>query len=258
MIRTAIIKHLHQTALCLLVWVILTGAASAQIRVFAAASLKTALDDVAAAYTQQTGQTLTLTYAGSSILARQIRYGAPADLFLSANLAWMEQTSQQGHVAARQNLLSNQLVLVGAPDAAPLTLTPQLDLISRLQGGRLAMALVQAVPAGIYGHQALTSLGLWDQVAPHVAQTDNVRAALRLVSTGATPMGIVYRTDALADPNVAILATFPANSHSPITYPAALLTQASPEAGAFWSWLTSDAALHIFLDHGFLPAGTPQ
>lgn len=251
---------LPRFAPCFALWLALlcasvSAALASDVRVFAAASLKTALDKVIAAYD---GGAVTVSYAGSSALARQVQHGAPADLFLSANRAWVDLLEQRGLVTARVDLLSNRLVLIGAAQAAtldaPAPITGDFPLAERLGKGRLAMALVQAVPAGIYGKQALDTLGLWPSVAGRVAQTDNVRAALRLVSSGAAPLGIVYATDARADPRVRVLGAFPADSHDPITYPAARLTD-TPEAQAFWEHLTSDAALSLFQRHGFLPPG---
>lgn len=238
-------------------WLAFAVVATAETRVFAAASLKTALDEVTAAYTDRSGEAISLTYAGSSVLARQIALGAPADIFLSANTLWMDHVDDAGRVAQRVDLLSNRLVLISTPDAAPVSLTPGTSLIEALAQDRLAMALVQAVPAGIYGQQALETLGLWDQLSPRVAQTDNVRAALRLVATGAASYGIVYHTDARADPSVKVMADIPPDSHDPILYPAALLGDATPEASAFWTWLTGPEAQTNFLDHGFLPAPAP-
>ncbi|SEP72436.1 molybdate ABC transporter substrate-binding protein [Thalassovita taeanensis] len=233
-----------------------TGAATAgQVTVFAAASLKTALDEVTALWAQDTGNTATLSFVGSSALARQIEAGAPADLFISANTDWMDRLESAGLLqpGSRADLLGNALVLIGhGADHAPVTLTSQLDLPSLLGPGKLAMALIDAVPAGIYGKAALTHLGLWNSIAPQVAQTDNVRAALALVARGEAPMGIVYATDAAADPSVTVLAEFPADSHPPITYPAAVLADSTaPEAPALLTFLQSPTAMAIFLRHGF-------
>lgn len=225
-----------------------------KLTIFAAASLKTALDEIAEAWRDRTGGALALSYAGSSALARQIEQGAPADLFVSANAAWMDRLDAAGLLreGSRRDVAGNALVLVAhrdgadpagdsAGDPAPETLAPGADLVARLDGGRLAMALVDAVPAGIYGRQALTSLGIWEATAPHVAQTDNVRAALALVATGEAPRGVVYATDATPEPRVRIAGVFPAGAHDPIVYPAAAVADpaATPE--------TVDAAL-AFLD----------
>lgn len=235
------------------------------VTVFAAASLKTALDEIAARYGEETGDALRVSYAGSSKLARQIQQGAPAQIFVSANAAWMDVLEDEGLLAAatRADLLVNRIVLVagpGAPEGLSLTLTPGADLAGALGGGRLAMALVEAVPAGIYGKAALQSLDLWDTVAPHVAQVDNVRAALRLVATGEAPLGIVYATDAVAEPKVRVLDLFPEDSHPPIRYPAAILAEGDgPEVRAALRYLRGEAARAIFLRNGFgLPGGQPE
>ena len=229
--------------------------AGADVTVFAAASLTTALDRVAAAWTAQTGQTATLSYAGSSSLARQIQLGAPADIFISASTDWIEALAASGDLrpGTRRDILGNRLVLIAhGPDAPPVTLDATLDLPALLGGGRLAMALVDAVPAGVYGKAALTHLGLWDAVAPQVAQADNVRAALVFVARGEAPLGIVYATDAAVSDNVTVIGTFPADSHAPITYPAAITAQSdSPQAHAFLAFLASDSARAIWQDHGF-------
>ena len=229
--------------------------AGADVTVFAAASLTTALDRVAAAWTAQTGQTATLSYAGSSALARQIQQGAPADIFISASTDWIEALAASGDLrpGTRRDILGNRLVLIAhGPDAPPVTLDATLDLPALLQGGRLAMALVDAVPAGVYGKAALTHLGLWDAVAPQVAQADNVRAALAFVARAEAPLGIVYATDAAAEDRVTVIGTFPADSHAPTTYPAAITAQSdSPQAHAFLAFLASDSARAIWQDHGF-------
>ena len=216
------------------------------VTVFAAASLKTALDRAAGDWTGETGIRVTLSYAGTPVLARQITQGAPADLFLSANGEWMDFVQEQGLIQAetRVDLLGNTLVLVGPKDAAPV-------LLPDLPQGRIAMALVDAVPAGIYGKAALTGLGLWDGIAARVVQTDNVRAALALVALGEAPLGVVYASDAMAEPRVTVLATFPPGSHPPIAYPAALTLRAGQAARDFLAWLQTPPAQAIFAEQGF-------
>ena len=236
--------------------------AGQSVTVFAAASLQTALDDVARQYTQTTGNVVNLSYGGSSALARQIQYGAPAQVFLSANAAWMDMLAQQGLLipGTRINLLSNRLVLIAPSDAkTSLGVGPDMDLAAALGKDRLAMALIDAVPAGIYGRAALQSLGQWQSVQDRIAQTDNVRAALRLVSAGEAPLGIVYATDAAADPSVQVLGEFPENSHPQILYPLARLKdEDTPEAQAFAAFLTTPQARAIFDRHGFgRPKGDP-
>lgn len=231
---------------------LLPGAAPADdITVFAAASTKSALDEVAADYEARTGQTVVLSYAGSSALARQIGLGAPADLFLSANPGWMDYLEDLGAIISdsRRDLLGNSLVVIAHGQAEPLHLT---DLPGAVGQDHVAMALVDAVPAGIYGKAALATLGLWDDLAPHVAQTDNARTALALVATGEAPFGIVYATDAAAEPRVAIVAHVPPDSHPPITYPAAAITEAGLP---FLDHLASDSARAAFARHGFTVPG---
>ncbi|TDK41209.1 molybdate ABC transporter substrate-binding protein [Antarcticimicrobium luteum] len=229
--------------------------------VFAAASLKTAMDDLAAAYKAQTGNDILASFAGSSSLARQIQQGAPAQIFISANPGWMDTLEGDGLLAesSRTDLLLNSIVLIAGPGAAAdlsVAISPDLDLAGTLADGRLAMALVDAVPAGIYGKAALSSLGLWDSVAGKVAQADNVRAALRLVGAGEAPLGIVYATDAAADDQVRVLDTFPADSHPAIIYPAAILKDGDgEETRAAFTFLTSEASREIFRRHGFGIAG---
>ena len=230
-------------------------AAAEEVVVFAAASLKTALDPIAAKFQTETGNTVTISYAGSNALAKQIIEGAPADIFISASKQWMDEVEKAGEVVAgtRGDLLGNTLVLVAHDkEAKPVTLDAKTDLAGLLAGGKLAMALVDSVPAGQYGKEALTHLGQWDKVEGAVAQADNVRAALALVSTGEAPYGIVYATDAAADPAVHVVGTFPADSHKPITYPAALLkTAADPADTAFFKALSDDAADAVFKAQGF-------
>lgn len=222
------------------------------VSVFAAASLKNALDEVAARFTQDTGDSVTISYAGSNALAKQIIEGAPADLFISANAEWMDEVEKAGLVRARDDILGNRLVLIAHGDAAPVTIGRDTDLAALLDGGKLAMALVDSVPAGQYGKAALERLGLWDKVVPDVAQSDNVRAALALVATGEAPLGIVYATDAAASDDVAVIGEFPADSYPPITYPVALLTGAADDADrAFYDALSGQAAAAIFTRHGF-------
>lgn len=230
-------------------------AAADEVLVFAAASLTNALDQVAAAWTAETGHTAVMSYAGSSALARQIQEGAPADIFISASVDWMDAIQASGDLrdGTRRDILGNTLVLIAhGRDATPVTIDENLDLVGMLDGGRLSMALVEAVPAGVYGKAALTSLGLWHEVEPLVAQSDNVRAALAFVAQGEAPLGIVYATDAAAQDNVTVIGTFPAGSHPPITYPAALTAQStSPRAADFLAFLTSGTARAIWRDAGF-------
>lgn len=233
------------------------GAAAAladEVTVFAAASLTDALDRIAADWTDAGGAVVVTSYAGSSALARQIREGAPADIFISASPDWMDALEASGDLrpGTRRDILGNRLVLIAHGDADPVTIDADLDLPALLGGGRLSMALVDAVPAGIYGRAALTHLGLWDAVAPLVAQSDNVRAALAFVARNEAPLGIVYATDAAAQDAVSVIGTFPADSHPPITYPAALTAQSdAAQAQAFLDHLSSDAARQVWARFGF-------
>ena len=226
-----------------------------EVVVFAAASMKTALDAVAADFQTATGHTVTISYAGSNALAKQIIEGAPADIFISAAVNWMDEVEKAGLVAddSRTDLLGNTLVLIAhGKGAAPVAVAPGFDLAGLLGDNKLAMALVDSVPAGQYGKAAFESLGVWPAVEPLVAQSDNVRAALALVSTGEAPLGIVYASDAAADDNVTVVGTFPADSHPAIIYPAALLTHGADAADkAFYDALSSDAADKAFEKQGF-------
>nr|WP_238308296.1 molybdate ABC transporter substrate-binding protein [Methylorubrum suomiense] len=240
----------------------LPARAEEPVVVFAAASLKNALDEASAAWTKETGKTSRLSYAGSNALAKQIESGAPADLFFSADLAWMDYAEKNGTIRpeTRTNLLRNAIVLV-APKGAntKIPLEPGVDLAKALAGGRLAMGNVEAVPAGKYGKAALEKLGAWDGVKSQVAQAENVRAALLLVSRGEAPLGIVYATDAASDPSVDVVATFPEGSHPPIVYPAALTKESrNADGAAFLSYLRSPAARPFFERQGFVVIGTEK
>ena len=233
-----------------------TVAAAEPVVVLAAASLKDALEDAAAEWETRTDGEVALSFAGSAALARQVEAGAPADLFVSANEAWMDALEAGGLIRpeTRRDLMANRLVLIAHGEAEPLEIGPGFDLPGRLGDGRLAMALVDAVPAGIYGREALTALGVWDEVAPRVAQADNVRAALALVARGEAPLGVVYATDARAEPRVSVMGVFPEDSHPPIAYPAAVVAESDhPEAEAFLDHLSSPQALALYEARGFLP-----
>lgn len=229
--------------------------AAEEVVVFAAASLKTALDQIATDFQAATGNTVVISYAGSNTLAQQIIQGAPADIFVSANEKWMDEVAKANLIAegTRADLLGNTLVLIAhGKAAAPVEIGPGFDLAALLGDEKLAMAMVDSVPAGQYGKAALETLGIWAAVEPNVAQSDNVRAALALVSTGEAPYGIVYATDAVADDNVTVVGTFPADSHPAIIYPGAVLTTAADDADrAFYQALSSDASDAIFAAQGF-------
>ena len=227
----------------------------AGLTVFAAASLKEALDDAAAAYRQQTGVPVRVSYAASSALARQIEQGAPADVFFSADLEWMDYLQQRNRldVATRRSLLGNRLVLI-APRAskARVDLNRPATLLAALGGGRLAIGQTRTVPAGKYAKASLESLSLWSGVRPRLAESESVRAALMLVARGETPLGIVYASDAKAEPGVRVVATFPEDSHPPIVYPVAALRGArAAQAARFVQWLGSPAADALFTKRGF-------
>lgn len=222
--------------------------------VFAAASLKNALDEVILAYKKERGAEVRVSYAASSALAKQAESGAPAQIFISADLDWMDYLDNRGLVApgTRRNLLGNRLVLV-APAKQPVKLQPApgFPVSAALKGGRIALADPNSVPAGKYAKAAFEKLGVWEQVAPRVAAAENVRAALALVSRGEAPLGVVYQTDAAADPGVMIAGVFPAGSHPPIVYPVAALKGATREGAAFLDFIEGERARGIFEKHGF-------
>ena len=223
--------------------------------IFAAASLKNALDEINTQWQRETGRKAVISYAASSALARQIEQGAPAAMFISADLEWMEYLQQRNLIKAetRSNLLGNKIVLIAQKDSrASARIAPGFNLASLLGSGRLAMADTNAVPAGKYGKAALEALGIWASVQGKVAQSENVRAALLLVSRGEAPLGIVYQTDAAADPNVRIVDEFPENTHPPIIYPVALTAGVThADAGAFLAYLRSAQAKLVFEKQGF-------
>lgn len=240
------------------------GAPAAQAQgdgplVFAAASLKNALDAANTAYAASGGAKATITYAASSALAKQIEAGAPADIFISADEDWMDYLAGKGLIqtTTRHDLLGNRLVLVAAADAkTSVEIKPGFALDQALdaaqKGGRLAVGDPAAVPAGKYAKAALTKLGAWDKVQDRLAPAENVRAALALVARGEAPLGIVYATDAAAEPGVRIVATFPADSHAPILYPIALAKDSvSAQAQAFLEFLASPKARPLFEAQGF-------
>ncbi|HXV30235.1 MAG TPA: molybdate ABC transporter substrate-binding protein [Sinorhizobium sp.] len=237
------------------------GAASAPahaadtMTVFAAASLKNALDAVNAEWRQETGREIVVSYAASSALAKQIEQGAPADIFISADLAWMDYLADRKLIEAgtRTNLLGNRLVLISAlADARPVEIKPGLDLAGLLGDDRLAIGAVDSVPAGKYGKAALEKLGIWPAVEGKVAGVESVRAALLLVSRGEAPYGIVYRTDAAADPGVRVVGTFPEDSHPPIIYPIAITSESgNADAAAYLAFVRSPRAAALFEAQGF-------
>jgi molybdate transport system substrate-binding protein len=223
--------------------------------VLAAASLQESLQAAAQAWTAKGHAPPVISFAASSALARQIEAGAPADLFLSADEDWMDYLAQRRLLrpGTRVDLLTNDIVLV-APGASPVRLTAArgFPLARALGTGRLAMADPDSVPAGKYGREALSALGVWPQVAPRVARAENVRAALALVARGEAPLGVVYATDARAEPAVRVVTVFPAGSHRPVAYPLAVLARsANPEGEAFRRFLRGPEAGAIFRRYGF-------
>ncbi|MCD9007751.1 molybdate ABC transporter substrate-binding protein [Luteimonas sp. XNQY3] len=235
-----------------------TAQERAPITVFAAASLKESMDAAAARYQRDTGQPVRVSYAASSALARQIEQRAPADVFVSADLEWMDWLQERKLIDAgsRRVLLGNTLVLVAPANSAaqPLELARGTDLLTLLGArGRLSLALTASVPAGKYAKAAFESFGSWDALRPRVAESDSVRSALTLVARGEAPLGVVYGSDAQAEPRVRVLATFPADSHPPIVYPVARVgaSRQPRQADAFVRWLDGEAASAIFRQHGF-------
>jgi molybdate transport system substrate-binding protein len=243
-----------------LVGAVLLGAppAAAQektLTLFVAASLKNALDDINAAYTAKSGVKVAASYAASSALARQIEQGAPADIFASADVEWMDYATAKKTIneSSRVNLLGNRLVLIAPRDSkiANVTIGPGFDLARLAGDGRIATGDVQSVPVGKYAKAALEKLGSWTAAAPKFAMADNVRAALTLVSRGEAALGIVYETDARVDPGVKIVAAFPAGSHPAIVYPFAATLNARPQAADYLAFVRSQAARTIFEKYGF-------
>jgi len=224
------------------------GGADDGVLVFAAASLQTALDPVAADYTAETGTAIRVAYASSAALARQIAAGAPADLFVSAHPDWMDWLAARGLIRdeTRRDLLGNRLVLV-RPAERPGP--PGLDL----GAGRIAVGLTDAVPAGLYAKAALQSLGLWEVARPRLVETDNVRVALALVARGDVAQGIVYASDAWIEPRVTVVAELPEDSHPPILYPGAVVAGGASGAEAFLDHLSGAEAQARFVASGFRP-----
>jgi len=229
-------------------------AAADTVTVFAAASLKDALDENVRAYQAKSGDRIVVSYAASSALAKQIESGAPADLFISADRDWMDYLEQRRLIKTdtRRSLLRNRLVLIALADSKVfVNIAPGFPLAMLLANGRLAIANPDAVPAGKYAKASLEALGVWIDVQSKVAAAENVRAALVLVSRGEAPFGIVYKTDAAADSKVRVVGVFPENTHPPIIYPIAVTAAGKPAAGIFLKWLDEPDAKAIFEKHGF-------
>jgi molybdate transport system substrate-binding protein len=225
------------------------------ITLFIAASMKNAIDDISAAFTKQTGIKVVASYAASSALIKQIENGAPADVFASADLDWMDYGAQKKLIKddTRVNLLGNRLVLIAPKDSkiGEVTIAPGFDLAKLAGDGRVATGDVRAVPVGKYAKAALEKLGAWTAVEPKMAMAENVRAALTLVARGEAVLGIVYSTDAKVEPNVKVVGVFPADSHPAIVYPVALTATAKPEAARYLSFLRSQVSKDIFDNYGF-------
>ena len=226
-----------------------------RLTVFAAASMKNALDDISAAYTAKSGIKIVASYAASSALAKQIEQGAPADIFASADTDWMDYTIGKKTInePSRVNLLGNSLVLIAPKDSRldKVAIGPAFDLSKLVGDGKIATGDVKSVPAGKYAKAALEKLGAWQAAEPKFAMTENVRAALALVARGEAPLGIVYSTDAKIEPGVKIVGTFPSDSHPAIIYPVAATATAKPEAAGYLAFLRSSAARTIFEKYGF-------
>ncbi|PDT17331.1 molybdate ABC transporter substrate-binding protein [Rhizobium sp. J15] len=250
-LATAVIAALWSTAA-----LSVPAAAAEKLTVFAAASLKNALDAANAAWARESGKEAVASYAASGALAKQIENAAPADIFISADLDWMDYLAKKNLIKAdtRTNLLGNRIVLVAEKDKAkPVEIKQGFDLAGLLGDGKLAMGEPKSVPAGKYAMAALEKLGVWTSVETKVAGAESVRAALALVSRGEAPCGIVYQTDAAADKGVAIVGTFPAESHPPIIYPVAILAESkNPDAAAYLDFLKSDKAATFFTSQGFI------
>jgi len=223
--------------------------------VFAAASMKNALDDANTAFTKANGVKIVASYAASSALAKQIESGAPADVFVSADLQWMDYVAQKNLIKpdSRVNLLGNKLVLIAPLDSKldKVAIGQGFDIAKLAGDGRIAVADVKAVPAGLYAKAALEKLGGWAAAEPKLAMAENVRATLSFVARGETPVGIVYETDAKVEPKVKIVGVFPDGSHPPVIYPVAATTSAKADAGKYLSYLRGSEAKGIFEKYGF-------
>jgi molybdate transport system substrate-binding protein len=227
-----------------------------QITLFAASSLKESMDAISAQWTKKSGQKVVVSYAASSALAKQIEQGAPADIFISADREWMDYLQQRNKVAAntRFNLVGNGLVLIvpASSTQASISLNKPDAFLQALGDGRLAVAETGSVPAGRYAKQSLTKMKAWDSVSNKLAQGENVRAAMAFVARGESPLGIVYATDAKAEPKVRVIAIFPDDSHDAIVYPAAAVAATSPESTkGFLKFLQGSQAKTIFKQAGF-------
>jgi molybdate transport system substrate-binding protein len=253
---------MHRLAGLFAVFAILCGSVSSpalaqdkSLTVFAAASMKNALDDIDAAYTAKSGVKIAASYAASSALAKQIEQGAPADIFLSADTDWMDYATAKKAIdePTRVNLLGNSIVLIAPKDSKVdnVAIGSGFDLAKLAGDGKIATADVKSVPVGKYAKASLEKLGAWTAAEPKFAMTENVRAALALVARGEVALGIVYSTDAKVEPGVKIVGTFPPDSHPAIIYPVAATTTAKPEAADYLAFLRSATAKAVFEKYGF-------
>src|SRR6266404_57516 len=265
--RTAARKHarsatMHRLARLFFSLAILCGstfspalAQDTSLTVFAAASMKNALDDIDAAYTAKTGVKIIVSYAASSALAKQIEQGAPADVFVSADTDWMDYATAKKNInePTRVNLLGNTIVLIAPKDSKidDVTIGQGFDLAKLAGDGKIATGDVKAVPVGKYAKAALEKLGAWQAAEPKFAMADSVRAALTLVARGEAALGIVYSTDAKVEPGVKVVGTFPEDTHPPIIYPVAATATAKPEANDYLAYLRSSAAKAVLEKYGF-------
>jgi molybdate transport system substrate-binding protein len=252
------VQHILAAVAAALVICATLPAAGANITVFAAASLKQALDNQARRFEASTGDKIVVSYAGSNALAKQIEAGAPADIFISADADWMDYLDSRKLLVlkSRVELLRNRLVLIAPADSSgSLQIAPNFPLSAALGAGRLAIANPDSVPAGKYAKAALQALGVWPSVEKQIARTENVRAALVLVARGEAPLGIVYATDALAERRVRVVGTFAETTHPAIVYPIAVVAGQRPAAAsALLAYLASAAARLIWERYGFIVA----
>jgi molybdate transport system substrate-binding protein len=257
MIMRGFLRSIAAAALAIAAFAGPTVAQAGTLTIFAAASLKNALDDVASEWKKTGADAPVASYASSSVLAKQIEHGAPADIFISADTQWMDYLVQRALVGPPHDLLANRLVLIrGKDNPLKITIKPGFDLAGALGDGRLSVGDPSNVPAGIYAKEALTKLGVWNSVQSKLAPAADVRGALVLVSRGEAPLGIVYETDAKVDPKVRIAGIFPEDTHAPIRYPVAIVTASHhPDAGKFVAFLDSPTARAIFTRYGFEAIG---
>ena len=255
--------RIHKVAAGALLWMSLlaSGAGHTQavdqpaMVIFAAASLTNVLQDLGDAFTKQTSVPVKFSFAASSALARQIESGAPADVFFSADVDWMDYLQKRNLIqpASRRDVLGNRLVLIAPSDSTiELKIQPHFPLATALGNKRLATGDPDSVPAGRYAQAALTNLGVWDAVADRLIRADSVRSALAFVDRGEAPLGIVYETDAMIDKHVRVVDVFPATSHAPIVYPIALTMTAKADAAKFVAYIVSPAADVTFKAYGFV------